>query len=623
MRIKSFVLGAVLALSSISLAFGETPSPTNPSGGGINPNPQPLFIFTPKALINPPIPNGLEYDGTNLWFTNPSGVRGSLANGAFPSTINTTVTWGSNGILDFSTGSIINFADGSVWKSTGLIFGSGTSVSFPDGSTWTGTGLTFSPTNNVRSLVNVKSFGATGNGSTDDTTAIQNAINAVQGTGKILYFPPGQYLVSSTLIITSPINIRGEFPTFPAPLATPSGGSWIFFDSNNTGIFVNTGSTSSSPSGTDIGNLGFYRSTQVVPGSGTYTPTVQGEDIEITANDYTSIHDCLFLNPYIGIVSNGSGGLNLRNLYLGAINQGIAVSFAADTVYVNNIHIWPFWTWGTEAGLTQYTLANLGAYVFGNVANPMITNIFSEFANRGLYFFSYTPSGGSAGTTVKLHLVNADMDAFGKYGIFFGAAGFTGQFDNITMQSSEPTDTNTGSTGIYDDAGGITAQFNNLSITNVESNAIGQVASPAGGNSYISVNNLYINNYGLSGTTVPALTFVAGLLSVGPTSTITNGGGGPVLSGNVAISSPYFPQNVTSSRATNTTYTNNYGHTITVTITGYNSTSSQMNATATVNGIGIENLTLPVNDYGYFEFKVPAGGTYSTNIPTISEWTEG
>lgn len=475
----------------------------------------------------------------------------------------------------------------------------------------------------VINVANVIQFGATGNGSTDDTAAIQNAINAVQGTGKTLYFPPGQYLVSSTLTITSPINIRGEYPTFPAPLATPSGGSWIFFDSNNTGIFINTGSTSSSPSGTDIGNLGFYRSTQVVPGSGTYTPTVQGEDIEITANDYTSIHDCFFLNPYIGIVSNGSGGLNLRNLYLGAINQGIVVNFAADTVYVNNIHIWPFWTWGTEAGLTQYTLANLGAYLFGNVANPMITNIFSEFANIGLYFFSYTPSGGSAGTTVKFHLVNADMDAFGKYGILFGAAGFTGQFDNITMQSSEPTDTNTGSTGIFDNAGGIIAQFNNLSITNVESNAIGQVSSPAGGNSYISVNNLYIDNYGLSGTTVPALTFVAGLLSVGPTSQITNGGGGPVLSGNVAISAPYFPQNVTSSRATNTTYTNNYGHTITVTISGYNSTSSQMNANATVNGIEIEILTLPVNDYGYFEFKVPAGGTYSTNIPTISNWIEG
>lgn len=43
----------------------------------------------------------------------------------------------------------------------------------------------------------VKSFGAVGNGSTDDTNAIQGAINAVSGAGGgILYFPKGTYLLS-------------------------------------------------------------------------------------------------------------------------------------------------------------------------------------------------------------------------------------------------------------------------------------------------------------------------------------------------------------------------------------------------------------------------------------------
>lgn len=43
--------------------------------------------------------------------------------------------------------------------------------------------------------VNVKKFGAKGDGRTDDTKAIQRAINKVAGTGGTVYVPPGTYRV--------------------------------------------------------------------------------------------------------------------------------------------------------------------------------------------------------------------------------------------------------------------------------------------------------------------------------------------------------------------------------------------------------------------------------------------
>ena len=56
------------------------------------------------------------------------------------------------------------------------------------------------------SYVSVKSYGAIGNGSTNDAAAINAAITAVQGasvtsgiTGGRLYFPPGEYLINSTI----------------------------------------------------------------------------------------------------------------------------------------------------------------------------------------------------------------------------------------------------------------------------------------------------------------------------------------------------------------------------------------------------------------------------------------
>ena len=47
-------------------------------------------------------------------------------------------------------------------------------------------------------VINVKDFGATGNGTTDDTPALEVAFSAAV-EGGALYFPPGTYLVSRPL----------------------------------------------------------------------------------------------------------------------------------------------------------------------------------------------------------------------------------------------------------------------------------------------------------------------------------------------------------------------------------------------------------------------------------------
>jgi hypothetical protein len=55
--------------------------------------------------------------------------------------------------------------------------------------------------------INVKTeFGAKGDGSTDDTAAIQSAINSLSDTGDTagtLYFPPGTYKITDTLTMTN------------------------------------------------------------------------------------------------------------------------------------------------------------------------------------------------------------------------------------------------------------------------------------------------------------------------------------------------------------------------------------------------------------------------------------
>jgi hypothetical protein len=79
-----------------------------------------------------------------------------------------------------------------------LTFGTSGTETLPDGSTWNSSGLNAKAIN-TDSVINVKYYGATGNGTTDDTTAIQKAADAALAINGVLYFPAGNYLVSSSI----------------------------------------------------------------------------------------------------------------------------------------------------------------------------------------------------------------------------------------------------------------------------------------------------------------------------------------------------------------------------------------------------------------------------------------
>jgi hypothetical protein len=72
-------------------------------------------------------------------------------------------------LTDPQSGDILALASDSVWKNVGLVF-------------------------------NVKSFGAAGDGTTNDTTAIASAVTAAAVGGGVVYFPPGTYRVSAVTL---------------------------------------------------------------------------------------------------------------------------------------------------------------------------------------------------------------------------------------------------------------------------------------------------------------------------------------------------------------------------------------------------------------------------------------
>ncbi|KAF7971175.1 hypothetical protein HWV62_21924 [Athelia sp. TMB] len=59
-------------------------------------------------------------------------------------------------------------------------------------------------------IVDVKAYGALGDGTTDDLAAIQAVVNETAGTGKMVYFPYGVYRISGTLYIPPGSILQGE-----------------------------------------------------------------------------------------------------------------------------------------------------------------------------------------------------------------------------------------------------------------------------------------------------------------------------------------------------------------------------------------------------------------------------
>ena len=140
----------------------------------------------------------------------------------------------------------------------------------------------------LQEMVSVFDFGATGNGTTDDTAAIQNAINAVGSSGIYgsLYFPAGTYKITSTLNVTQPIFLQGAgagaggYPVGPTPtkLSWAGGASpMIIFGSNGSSPFNGGGIKDMTIDGnqlatvclkiidcvhSDFANLGIYQGTQ-------------------------------------------------------------------------------------------------------------------------------------------------------------------------------------------------------------------------------------------------------------------------------------------------------------------------------------------------------------------------
>lgn len=232
--------------------------------------------------------------------------------------------------------------------------------------------------------IDVRNFGAVGDGITDDTDAFDEALQTAAGTGtaqRLVYVPPGQYRLTRKITIPAFVKMQGmNWLPDPSNLAQTLATS-LYIDwgagQNNHAIEM---SSSSAIEGFTIYYPGQAAKTDATPiefGFSIATPSASGIYDNIQIN-YITLY-----NSYRGIRMNNGGRYRISNIQGQPLFLGITTSDCFDAASITNVHFWDFWTQSDT--LFAWVKANATALEMWRVDDLKVENIIALGYNIGYY----------------------------------------------------------------------------------------------------------------------------------------------------------------------------------------------------------------------------------------------
>lgn len=192
----------------------------------------------------------------------------------------------------------------------------------------------------LKESISVEDFGAVGDGTTDDTTAIQAAINASVTNKQTVLLLGKNYKITATLNLTAQATLIGQ-----GKYATR-----LTYTGSSSAILC------ASWSGT-ISGLGIYLSNNTANGieAGTASRNCKIDNVYIDATAVVTTHAGYGI--YLNALTGFSGGITISNCYILQCHGGIAMQ-GIDTS--NN-------TWTTVEGFNNWIIGNSAGTVAGSV----------------------------------------------------------------------------------------------------------------------------------------------------------------------------------------------------------------------------------------------------------------
>jgi uncharacterized protein YjdB len=291
---------------------------------------------------------------------------------------------------------------------------------------------THKPAKQVMYLATAAPYNAKADGTTDNTAAIQSALDAagVNGGG-VVFLPPGKYKVLGNLQVPQGVELKGSTDVGTVPTGP---GSVLE-------VYAGKGSVTGTPflklaANSGIRGLAFDYPEQVAsgfPAIPVYPYCIQGTGsniyiinigIRAACNGidlFTYQCDNHFVDSYDGYTFNngikvggGSTGGKIMNLQFNTIvyAAGSQTKFGS----------WPNSPTGDNTAIYNYGNANLQFMTLGNCKNEILYNDFVFGANKGLILTADNatgPSGLSLGFGVDGTFNSINLDAIGTGGFDF------------------------------------------------------------------------------------------------------------------------------------------------------------------------------------------------------------
>lgn len=318
----------------------------------------------------------------------------------------------------------------------------------------------------MRDTVNVKDFGATGDGVTDDTLAIQAAIDYLSPFGGTLYIPRGTYIVSdanadnSCLVITAPIQVLGDGPFYTSIQPAASVGGAV----NTILVYPNVNfdqtlmsfrklSLGNLTNGTRQGNIGIFCVTIL---AGQNLPKFTVEECAIQQGGGYAIRH---LNDYL---TNVNGGMYAAYFNNNTLKGGIQLENSGDSIVISN-NVMSGTGTGVHAALTSgasllsildnnITTTNSAIVILSGARVHILRNNIEHFtvgansnavidivSSGGTYISGVIQQNliaafGATDATQLIFIRNARGTLIQDNTLLSGIAGFTGTTINATCQ---------------------------------------------------------------------------------------------------------------------------------------------------------------------------------------------
>jgi hypothetical protein len=246
--------------------------------------------------------------------------------------------------------------------------------------------------------IDVRLYGAKGDGTTDDTAAFQAAIEAARATSMKVYAPRARYLFAGRLNVPAGMTLEGSFDSVTSH---PGGGRRGRGGQGGRGgppdgtMFLVTGDAGKedAPAFITLNGNSTLRGVAILYPEQTTTDTPRAYPYSVAMRgNNPAVLDVELINSYDGIDASRNQRHLIRNVSGQPLHIGVFVDGIMDIGRMENVHFNPWW--GGGPAVRKFMMEKGVAFIFGRSDWEYVLNTFCFGYNTGYKFIRSEVSSG-------------------------------------------------------------------------------------------------------------------------------------------------------------------------------------------------------------------------------------